>query len=339
MNIRTGVAFVVACMTCGVVAAQTPAAQPAKKPVVKVYVPTKTVWGDPQIAGVYTNNDESLIPFERPAQFEGRRLEDFTEAELDKLRDDRSEQRIEADRNRAEFRSPIHWFENMFPNNSRAWLVTDPPDGHVPPLTDEARRRNAARAAAQAGKGPADSAGDRSLYDRCITRGLPGSMMPAIYGNAYEILQGPGYVAIQYEMVHETRVIPLDGKPHPSSKIKMYMGDARGHWEGNTLVVETTNFTDKTPYRGSSEFVKMTERFKPVAPDTVEWSITFDDPHTWTRPWTFAMNLSKKDDSQRPFEYACNEGNYGMVGILNAARSEEKAGVAVVSPRDAEGER
>jgi hypothetical protein len=328
----------VACAGAVHAAAQAPAPAPAKK-IVKTYVPPKTVWGDPNIAGVYTNNDESLIPFERPAQFEGRRLEDITEAELDKLRDDRSEQRIEADRNRAEFRSPIHWFENMFPNNSRAWLVTDPPDGHVPPLTDEARQRGAARAAAQAGRGPADSAGDRSLYDRCITRGIPGSMMPAIYGNAYEILQGPGYVAIQYEMVHETRIIPLDGRPHPGSQVKMYMGDARGHWDGNTLIVETTNFTDKTPYRGSSEHLKLTERFKPVAPDVVEWSSTFDDAHTWARPWTFAMNLSKKDDSQRPFEYACNEGNYGMVGILKAARSEEKAGVSVVSPRDAEGER
>ena len=319
-------------------AAQAPSTAPAKK-IVKTYVPPKTVWGDPNIAGVYTNNDESLIPFERPAKFEGRTLESITPAELDELRDQRSEDRIEADRNRAEFRSPIHWFENMFPNNSRAWLVTDPPDGHVPPLTPEARQRAAARAAAQAGKGPADSAGDRSLYDRCITRGIPGSMMPAIYGNAYEILQGPGYVAIQYEMVHETRIIALDGRPHPGANVRMYMGDAKGHWEGNTLVVETTNFTDKTPYRGSSENLKMTERFKAVAPDVVEWSASFDDPHTWTKPWTFAMNLSKKDDSQRPFEYACNEGNYGMVGILNAARAEEKAGVSVVSPRDAEGER
>jgi hypothetical protein len=340
MNIRTGVAIAIALVSSGLAFGQTaPGTLGTKKPAPKVYTPPKTVWGDPQIAGVYTNNDESLIPFERPAQFEGRRLEDITEAELEKLRDDRSEQRIDADRNRAEFRSPIHWFENMFPNNSRAWLVTDPPEGHVPPTTDEARQRNAARAAAQAGKGPADSAADRSLYDRCITRGLPGSMMPAIYGNAYEILQGPGYVSILYEMVHEARVIPLDGRPHPGQNIKMYMGDARGRWEGNTLVVETTNFTDKTPYRGSSEHVRMTERFKPVGPETVEWSITFDDPHTWTRPWTFAMNLSKKDDSQRPFEYACNEGNYGMVGILNAARAEEKAGKAVVSPRDAEGER
>jgi hypothetical protein len=336
---KTHVGIVVVLMAAGIVSAQTPASQTAKKSVAKAYTPPKTVWGDPQLAGVYTNNDESLIPFERPSQFDGRRLDDITDTELEKLRDDRSEQRIEADRNRAEFRSPIHWFENMFPNNSRAWLVSDPPDGRVPPMTDEARQRAAARAAAQAAKGPADSAADRSLYDRCITRGLPGSMMPAIYGNAYEILQGPGYVSILYEMVHEARVIPLDGRPHPGQNIRMYMGDARGHWEGNTLVVETTNFTDKTPYRGSSDHVKMTERFKPVGPDTVEWSVTFDDPHTWTRPWTFAMNLTKKDDSQRPFEYACNEGNYGMVGILNAARAEEKQGKVVVSPRDAEGER
>jgi len=323
----------------GLVAAAVVGTAVASAQVRKVYNPPKTVWGDPNIAGVYTNNDESLIPFERPAQFEGRRLEDITESELEQLRDDRSEQRIEADRNRAEFRSPIHWFENHFPNNSRAWLVTEPPDGHVPPLTAEARQRAAARAAAQAGKGPADSAGDRSLYDRCITRGVPGSMMPAIYGNAYEIVQGPGYVSILYEMVHEARVIPLNGQPHPGEKIRMYMGDARGHWDGNTLVVETTNFTDKTPYRGSSEHLKLTERFRPVAPNTLEWSATFDDAHTWAQPWTFAMNLSKKDETQRPFEYACHEGNYGMVGILNAARAEEKAGVAVDSPRDAEGER
>ena len=331
-NLHLRVAFLAglaAASLVTVVAAQAPA---PKKPA-KVYTPPKTVWGDPQIAGVYTNNDESLIPFEKPAQFEGRRLEDISEAELDKLRDDRSEQRIEADRNRAEFRSPIHWFENHFPNNSRAWLVVDPPDGRVPPL------RAAARAAEQRRRGPADSAEDRSLYDRCITRGIPGSMMPAIYGNAYEILQGPGYVSILYEMVHEARVIPLDARPHAGEHIRMYMGDARGHWDGNTLVVETTNFTDKTPYRGSTEHLIMTERFKPVGPETVEWSATFEDPHTWTRPWTFAMNLTKKDDSQRPFEYACHEGNYGMTGMLNAARSEEKAGVGVVSPRDAEGER
>jgi hypothetical protein len=302
-----------------------PVAAQTKTVKTKTYTPSHTPWGDPDIAGAYTNNDESLIPFERPAQFEGRRLEDITPAELEQLRDQRSDQREEADRNRAEFRSPIHWFENFFPQNSRAWLVTDPPDGKVPPQTDEARQRAASRARARAGRGPADSYEDRSLYDRCISRGLPGSMMPAIYGNAYEIHQGPGYVAIRYEMVNETRIIPLDARPHVSPTIREYVGDARGHWDGATLVVDTTNFTDKTAYRGASEYLRMTERFTPIGPNAVEWSVTFDDPHTWTRPWTFAMNLTKVDDSQRPFEYACHEGNYGLTNILAAARAEEKA--------------
>ena len=125
-------------------------------------------------------------------------------------------------------------------------------------------------------------------------------------------------------MVHETRVIPLDGRPHVERDDPQYLGDARGHWEGNTLVVETTNFNDKTPYRGSSEHLTA----RPSAsrrrrPTRVEWSVTFDDPHTWAKPWTFAMNLTKVDDSQRPFEYACHEGNYGLQNILTAARAEE----------------
>jgi hypothetical protein len=219
----------------------------------------------------------------------------------------------------------MHWFENYNALNSRAWLVSDPPDGKVPPLTAEAQARQAARTQARRGRGPADSWEDRSLYDRCISRGLPGSMMPAIYGNSYAIHQAPGYVAIRYEMVYETRVIPLDGRGHLNDKIRTYLGYAVGRWEGTTLVVETTNFTDKTPYRGSSEHLKMTERFTPVGPETVEWSVTFDDPHTWARPWTFAMNLTKVDDTQQPFEYACHEGNYGLRNILAAARAEEDA--------------
>ena len=297
---------------------------PAKKPA-RAWTPPKTGWGDPDLSGVYTNNDESLIPFERPAELAGKTLADITPAELDKLVEQRDAQRAEADRNRAELRSPIHWFENIFPNNSRAWLVSDPPDGKVPAPTAEAQQRNAARARERAARGPADSAEDRSLYDRCISRGIPGSMMPAIYGNAYEIVQGPGYVVITYEMVHEARVIPLTPAPHVGESIHMYMGDAKGHWEGNTLVVETTNFTDKIAYRGSSEHLTLTERFTRTGPETVEWSSTFNDPHTWATPWTFAMNLTRKDDSQRPFEYACHEGNYAMFHLLQAARADDKA--------------
>jgi hypothetical protein len=217
----------------------------------------------------------------------------------------------------------MHWFENYNAVNSRAWLVVDPPDGKVPPQTPEAQQRAAARQAARKGRGPADSWEDRSLYDRCITRGIPGSMMPAIYGNSYQIQQGPGVVTITYEMVHDTRVIPLDGRPHLASSVRQYVGDSRGRWEGHTLVVETTNFTDKTPYRGSSDQLRMIERFTPLGPDTLEWSVTFDDPHTWAKPWTFAMNLTR-DEGQPPFEYACHEGNYGLRNILAAARAEEK---------------
>jgi len=292
----------------------------------KSYTPPRTPWGDPAIAGVFTNNDESGIPFERPAQFDGRRPEDITPAELTDLVKQRQQQTLERAPTLSEFpgaTSPMHWFENYNAVNSRAWLVSDPPDGHVPPSVPDVAARTAARAQSRGGRSATDSYEDRSLYDRCITRGIPGSMMPAIYGNAYQIHQGPGFVAIRYEMVNETRVIPLDGREHVSAKIREYLGDARGHWEGKTLVVETTNFTDKTPYRGSSKDLKMIERFTPVAPDTVEWSVTFDDPHTWTRPWTFAMDLTRVDDSQQPFEYACHEGNYGMHNILTAARTEE----------------
>lgn len=290
------------------------------------YVAPRTSWGDPDIAGAYTNSDESGIPFERPKEFDGRTLDSFTPAELAKLTAQRQEQTIERNPTLSEFpgaTSPMHWFENYFAANSRAWLVSDPPDGHVPPLTEEAKQREAAVAARRT-EGPRLSPSDYSLYDRCITRGIPGSMMPAIYGNSYLIEQAPGYVTITYEMVHDTRVIPLDGRPHLSSSIRQYLGDARGHWEGNALVVETTNFTDKTPYRGSSKDLKMTERFEAIGPDTVEWSVTFDDPHTWTRPWTFAMNLTH-DESQPPFEYACHEGNYGLRDMLSVAHAEAAA--------------
>ena len=245
------------------------------------YVPARTPWGDPDIAGDYNNSDESGVPFERPDAFAGRRLQDVAPQELAKLVEERQRQTIERAPTLSEFpgaTSPMHWFENYNAVNSRAWLVSDPPDGKVPPQTAEAQQRAAARAAARKGRGPADSWEDRSLYDRCITRGVPGSMMPAIYGNSYHIHQSPGYVTITYEMVHDTRVIPLDRGPHLAPTIRQYLGDARGHWEGDTLVIETTNFTDKTPYRGSSDQLRMVERFTPLGPDTVEWSVTLDDP-------------------------------------------------------------
>jgi hypothetical protein len=150
-------------------------------------------------------------------------------------------------------------------------------------------------------------------------------MMPAIYGNAYRIVQGPGVVTITYEMVNETRVVPLDGRPHLTGSMRTYMGDGRGRFEGTTLVIETTNFTDRTPYRGSSERLRLVERFTPVDDGHVEWAVTFDDPATWARPWTFAMRLTKVGAEEAPFEYACHEGNYAMRNLLSIARAEEAA--------------
>ena len=293
----------------------------------------RTPWGDPDLQGSFSNKDENGTPFERPDELAGKSLSDFGEKEMAALRKARQARaqagagRIGGSEEEDTGAGPSHWYEHLNANNAQPWLVFEPADGRIPPTTKESRDRAAARQAARKGRGPADSWIDRSLYDRCITRGIPGSMMPAIYGNSYRLHQGPGFVTITYEMVGDTRVIPLDGRPHLPGKFRHYMGDGRGRWEGNTLVIETTNFTDKTPYRGSSDGLTLVERFTPLGPDTVEWAVTLDDPRTWARPWTFAMNLTR-DPSQPPFEYACHEGNYGLRNILAAARAEERATAA-----------
>jgi hypothetical protein len=220
-------------------------------------------------------------------------------------------------------------------NGSQAWLVTDPPDGKIPPQVPAAGGRAQAQRGARRGRGPSDSWTDRSLYDRCITRGIPGSMMPAIYGNSYQILQTRDYVAIRYEMIHETRLIPLDGRPHSSSAIRSYMGDARGRWDGDTLVVETINFRDDGTFRGANgATLKLTERFTRVGPKTVKWAVTVADPETWERPWTFSMPLTM-DDSQPVLEYSCHEGNLGLRNILSAARAEEQRAAENPAPATA----
>jgi hypothetical protein len=303
--------------------------QTAKAPAAaaKKWTPPRTPWGDPDLQGWFTNLSEDGTPLERPDQFAGRRLEDIKGEELAAIK--REVQKRTITNFQGPLHAPEHWWQDdlNLEKGSQAWLIVDPPDGKIPALTPQAKERAAARAAARrnSGRGPADSWEDLSLYDRCITRGLPGSMMPAIYGNSYQIVQAPGYVAIRYEMVHETRLIPLDGRPHVASSIRSYMGDPRGHWEGDTLVVETTNFRDEAAYRGANaQTLHLTERFTRIAPNKVKWAVTVQDPETWTSPWTFAMPLTM-DDSQPVLEYSCHEGNYGLRNILSAARAQEKA--------------
>ena len=293
------------------------------------YTAPRTPWGDPDLQGNYTNLWEAGTPFERPDQFAGRRLEDIKGEELAAIR--RGIQERTRTEQLAGDIGGTRWIwldSHNHAKGSMAWFVVDPPDGKIPPLTAEARARQAARVEARkkSGRGPADSYTDRSLYDRCISRGVPGSMMPAIYGNSYEIVQAPGYVVIRYEMIHEARIIPIGDSQHLPASLRSYMGDARGRWEGQTLVVETTNIRDEIAYRGANgATLKLIERFTPTAPDKVRWSVTVDDPSTWVSPWTFAMPLTL-DNSEPLFDYECHEGNYAMSNILSAARAEERAG-------------
>jgi hypothetical protein len=294
------------------------------------YATPRTPWGHPDLQGTYSNDAETGTPMERPRQFEGRVLADITPEELQQIVSDRNNQFV-AQAENPEFAGglspPVHLiFDTFERQNRRAWLVVDPPDGRIPPLTDAARARPRAPGGVSTNanpRGPFNSWLDMGLYDRCITRGLPSSMMPAGYGSWYDITQSPDRVAIRYEMVHETRVIPIDARPHAPGDLRHYLGDGRGHWEGDTLVVETTNFRADTAPQRSSERVRMTERFSAVSPEIVEWSVTFDDPDTWTRPWTFMMPLTKVVDAEM-HEYACHEGNHAMRNILSAARAEEK---------------
>jgi hypothetical protein len=286
----------------------------------------QTSWGDPRIEGTYTNKDENGTPFERPAELEGKQRREFGPEQMKELMVERTRRaqagaaRIGGSAENDTGAGPPHWYEHLDALNSRPWLVSEPADGRIPAVTEEARQRQQARALPR--REAPDTYTDMSLYDRCITIGLPGSMMPMIYGNAYRITQSPGYVAIQYEMVHEARVIPLGDSPRLPSNLDYYMGDARGRFEGDTLVVETRNIRPEATYRNASENLVVTERFTPIDESTLSWEVRFEDPATWTAPWAFEMPL-KRDAEAAPFEYACHEGNLGLANILSAARAAD----------------
>lgn len=275
-----------------------------------------TPWGDPDLQGAYTNSAERLTPMERPESLAGRRLSDITTAELTRL-----------NKKRLATSAPDQLgFEDSVdgtPWSSRAWLIIDPEDGKIPPLTSNAKSQMSVRMEDRRRRGPADSWTDFNLFIRCITRGVPNSMMPAIYGNTYEIVQAPGSIAIVHEMIHDTRVIRLDGRAHPGPMMRSYLGDSRGYFDGGALVIETTNFSTGASFLGSSQNLQLSERFTPLSDNVLEWQVTVRDPETWTRPWTFAMNLTRS--SARPLEYACHEGNYFVRHALSAERSAEQA--------------
>jgi len=208
--------------------------------------------------------------------------------------------------------------------NLRTSMIVDPPDGRIPPMTAEGQKRTAARAEARKRMGGAtDAVQNQPLSVRCIIMDRAGPpMLAGAYNNNYQIAQVPGYVMILVEMIHDVRIIPLDGRPHLPQNVRQWMGNYVGRWEGETLVVETTNFTDKTAFRGSSEHMRLTERFTRVAEDVIRYQFTIDDPATWARPWSAEVPMKKTIGPL--FEHACHEGNYGLGNTLAGARAEEK---------------
>jgi hypothetical protein len=291
----------------------------------------RTPWGDPDLQGTWTAEAELSVPFERPAQYGDRQIltdQEFAArlAQTEKqLLSDNSEFDIEtADRSNAgavgsATSPPPHWLERG-KTSRRTSIVIDPPDGRVPPLVPAAQKRGPGLRGTFAGStfnGPEDL----SLWERCIARGMPSAIFPTVYNANVRLVQGPGVVAITYEMIHDTRVIPIDTRAHAGAGVRGYFGDSRGHWEGDTLVVDVTNINDKGNYRGSRETLHLTERWSRVG-QNLRYEVTADDPQTWTKPWTAAVEMAPQPDGM--FEYACHEGNNSMRNILSAARAAEK---------------
>src|SRR5687768_9907498 len=320
---RFCVLYLVLAMLAGVADAQT-------APSLTKWSAPRTPDGQPDLQGVWTN--ATLTPLERPASMAGKAF--LTEEEAAAIEKRTADNRAATDK-----MGPLDsgsynrfWFDDgtTVLSTRQTSMVVDPPDGRVPVRPSAEARRD--DYAARSG----DSYEFMSPWDRCITRGIPGAILPAGYNNAYQIIQTPGYFTIVYEMIHDARIIPLDSKQPRSSRDHTWMGDARGHWEGDTLVVETTNFNNKgwiaTSAAGGrikgiphTDKLRIVERFKRVAADKISYSVTIEDPDIYTRPWTVAFPLTA-DPEYRIFEYACHEGNYAIENILRGARALEKAG-------------
>jgi hypothetical protein len=284
------------------------------------WTPALTPWGDPDLTGVWPITHLNGTPVQRPPEFGERHL--LTDQEFAKRQADLAANRI---------RLAGAWAE-VGDANRLTSLVVDPPNGRLPALTDEGKRRAATMTSSWSDMLFA-SVHDFNSLDRCITRGMPASMFPFMYNSGVEIMQAPGYVVIRFELIHETRVVPLDGRPRPGTAIRPWLGEPRGRWEGRTLVVETTNFNGRTPMLivgpggvgiPTSESLRVVERFARVDENTIEYEMTVEDPVVLTRPWKAAFPL-KRDSDYYLFEYACHEGNQAIANALRNSRVLEQS--------------
>jgi len=288
----------------------------------------RTPWGDPDISGLW--DFRTMTPLERPSELAGKQTltdEEAAAFERKRLRE------LDKDRRVSDGISVVQDVRNAYnqfwwdygtklTEDKRTSLIVDPPDGRIPPLTPEARKRVDARRAAR--ERPAHGPEDRAVWERCILGFNAGPPMnPSVYNNNVHIFQTPDHVVILNEMVHDARIVPMDGRPHSAPHIRQWRGDSRGRWEGDTLVVDTTNFTDKTSFRGSGPHMHLVERFTRVEIDTLLYEYTIDDPESFEGTWSAAVPMLKTEGPM--FEYACHEGNYGMFNLLEGARADDKA--------------
>jgi hypothetical protein len=306
------------------------------------YTPPRTPWGDPDLQGIWPSTHMVGVPFERPdqygnrlnltdAEFKEREAEAAKLAKLDLVDVDvaNPSKEVQALGDIGDGTSPPpHWLERGQPSRQSS-LIVDPANGKAPPMTPEGQARQKLAKTTYIQRTGFNSPDQLGPYDRCISRGVAGSMMPVVYNNGNEIIQAPGYVVLRNEMIHETRIIPLDGRPHLPATFKSYMGDSRGRWEGNTLVVRTTNVNGQNGLQANgqlmltSDAIEFVERFTRTAADTIQYEVTINDPKTWTRPWKIAFPL-KLDPEYQIFEYACHEGNYSMRNTLSGSRADER---------------
>jgi hypothetical protein len=304
----------------------------------KAWSPARTPWGDPDLQGVW--NDATSTPLQRPASrgekdvLTNEEASQFEEELAFGLNRDRRDGAPEVDVNRA---YNEHWMDARrlkITEDRRTSLIVDPPDGRIPPLvpmSPERQKARAARADANARflAGMPHSSQELSLPVRCIIRTDSPPYLPTIYNNNFQIFQSPGYVVIAPEMIHSARIIPMDGRPHLGRNLRQWLGNTRGRWDGNALVIETINFRieDGVVFQGGNpETYRITERFTRVAADTINYEFTVSDPSTWTRPWTAIIPWTKVDPAEQMYEYACHEDNFDIVHLLSGARTREKNG-------------
>ena len=287
------------------------------------WTPPRTPWGDPDLQGQW--NSQTATPLERPASGPLAGRDQISEEEAETFEQSERESFDQAPRTGDPGTYNAFWRDEG-KSLTRTSLITDPPDGRVPPLTSEAETRLAAERAERSKRGPADSYTDLSLWTRCISRGWNG--IGSWYSSNYQIFQSPGYVVVHQELIHEPRIIPLDGRPHLPPGVGQWLGDSRGRWEGQTLVVETTNFDPRTSFRGSRDTLRLVERYTLRDANNLDYEFTIDDPKTFTKQWTASRPMRRQVDGISVFEYACHEGNYAMTGILKGARLEEQSAAA-----------